>query len=471
MNNIKQRAAIYCRVSTAEQVDGFSLSEQERICKEYCERMNYKVVGVFVDGGKSGKNLDRYEFKKMFECIENDEIDVIIVYKLDRLSRKLRDVVEFVEDTLDVKKINLISTSEGFDLKTPNGRLMLYMLASFAENERKNIVDRSKVGKLAAAEAGRSNGGSYIATGYKTKNGFYVVDEAEAETVKLIFNMFLDGYNYTQIANYLSNKFGKFWYSTTIQNIITNSFYIGKMKYGGKYYQGNYETFIDKSTFDKAQIKAKKISQGYNSRSRSKFACLCSGLVYCARCGSKYYTSTPAKNKDGSTRTYMYCYRRNKAYKQYQRDGIQCDNIGLRAEYINRIVLDEILKINIDVETIKKENKKVNEKLILEKNIKSNEEKIEKLIDLFANDTIPIDVLNKKIESLQNETEKLKSNLKDLEDDKTLLEKKEVVNFINKDDIQEILKGDDMNKQRPIVEYLIDRIEVDGENVNIYWNF
>jgi len=140
-------AVIYARVSSSSQVNGYSLDEQVRICKDACRRMRWKVKYVFKENC-SGASVERPEFQRMLEKAWNGEFDVLVFWKLDRFARSLADVVN-VEKELGECGVSLYGVTDNIDTTTPAGRFVFRTLASAAELERELIRERSKMGMRA----------------------------------------------------------------------------------------------------------------------------------------------------------------------------------------------------------------------------------------------------------------------------------------------------------------------------------
>lgn len=154
----KQRAAVYARVSTAEQVDGTSLSTQVERCRAYIESQGWALAGEYVDEGVSGAKASRPALERLLALLRSGGLDVVVVAKLDRLGRSLRNLVTLLGE-LDDKRLRLVSVTESFDSATPSGRLQRNMLGSFAEYDREQIRERTTSGVIATAREGHWPGG------------------------------------------------------------------------------------------------------------------------------------------------------------------------------------------------------------------------------------------------------------------------------------------------------------------------
>lgn len=233
-----KKAAVYTRVSTNEQAnEGYSIEEQERMCKAAIVSKGWEYIGTFTDPGISGRTMNRPGLQDMIAKIKNKEIDAVVIYKLDRLSRKQRDTMTIIEDVFLKNDIILISLSETLDTSTPWGRAMIGVLSSFNQMESENIQMRTEMGRKAKASQGGYAGGK-PPIGYRVENGNLVVVPEEAEIVRLVFQLRKDGGTLMGIAGELNKlgyrtKKGLEFKHSAVQTILNNEeTYRGAYKYG-----------------------------------------------------------------------------------------------------------------------------------------------------------------------------------------------------------------------------------------------
>lgn len=232
-NNIHM-IALYCRVSTDEQArEGVSLSEQQARLKAYCRAMGWNTdVTIFVDDGYSAKNIDRLKLNELIEAVKNGEVSKIMVTKLDRISRKLLDLLNLI-DLFQEHHVSFNSISESFDTNTPSGRLTLQVLGAVAEFERERIRERVFENMYHAASNGKWLTQSPY--GYKLVEKELAIAKKEAEIVKRVFNLYLErGLGYYAIAKQLNEagiptKFKKEWSIRAIKLMLTNPVYKGTL--------------------------------------------------------------------------------------------------------------------------------------------------------------------------------------------------------------------------------------------------
>jgi DNA invertase Pin-like site-specific DNA recombinase len=153
-----RRASIYCRVSTAEQVDGTSLDTQRAACANYCAARGWDVTGVYIDDGVSGAARSRPALNALNRSVREHDTDVVVIAKLDRLGRTMRGLIEWISGW-DDHGVSLVSVSEAFDSSPPVTRMMRNLLATFAEFERDRITERTSEGRDATVTIGGCPGG------------------------------------------------------------------------------------------------------------------------------------------------------------------------------------------------------------------------------------------------------------------------------------------------------------------------
>ena len=139
--------AIYIRVSTeAQREEGYSIEAQTEALTAYCTAKGWKTYELYIDGGYSGSSLERPAIQRLIHHVKNSRIERVLVYKLDRLSRSQKDTLYLIEDILNPHEVLCISLNESMDTGSPMGRLMLGILSAFAQLERENIRERTRMG-------------------------------------------------------------------------------------------------------------------------------------------------------------------------------------------------------------------------------------------------------------------------------------------------------------------------------------
>jgi len=249
--NLPKKSIFYARVSSEGQVDNTSIDTQLDRGKAYAISQGWTLDRIFIDGGESGKNTDRTHFQEMVSYIKENPVDVLLTFKLDRLSRNLKDILVLIDDNLNPKGIALQSVTENFSTQSAEGRLFLQMLGSFAEFERKRINERTMSGKTATASKGGWNGG-HTPYGYqRIENSQYDFDiqPEEARTVEQVFKLYSQGNGYLKIKNIT----GCSLCVRAIAGMISNPFYTGKVRFGGIVESNNHQGIVSEKLFNKCQ--------------------------------------------------------------------------------------------------------------------------------------------------------------------------------------------------------------------------
>lgn len=329
----KIRCAIYARKSPYHNVNIqiSSLETQCEDCRNYLllhKSEGYTEKGVYVDDKFSGKDTDRPSFQKLMEDINNNKIDIIVVHKLDRLSRSLSDFVKIM-DFLKSKKVEFVSVSQHFDTNTSTGKLMMNILCSFAEFERSITIERQLDKIRIAKEKGYWLGGK-TPLGYKTRNKKLIIDNKEAEIVRFIFHYVADGGSITQLVPLLINRYGQFRTHITkgwIYTVLKKQVYIGKVTHYDNIYEGKHRPIIGKTLFEKVASILNSRKPDIKERHDNDF--LLRGLVQCKYCGSMM-RCTYGKKK-GKVYFYYHCPSNGTGVKRCY------------AKYISQIKLEQVL--------------------------------------------------------------------------------------------------------------------------------
>lgn len=323
----QMRAAIYVRVSTEEQRNGFSLEAQETLVKEYARQKGYEVypTAIYIDGGYSGKNFNRPEIQRLLRDVREDKYDAVISWKVDRISRSNKDVLTFIDHELHSRGAKLLITTCDIDSSTTNGYMFISLLGTFAEYERTVIIERVNSGMTKRAEKGLYNGGKIL--GYDAVDKELVINEQESALVQKIFELRSEGKGYKSIVNiingqdYKTKNNNKFTV-TAIRDILHRKAYIGQIKWGemrnwdtkrrsGKttpiLAEGSHNAIIHKDLWDKVQEvnKVQKEKQIYTSNFKGEF--FLAGVLRCPECGAGTVMSKRRKRDGSGYHLYYMC--------------------------------------------------------------------------------------------------------------------------------------------------------------------
>jgi len=202
------RVSIYIRVSTEDQArEGYSLEVQREYLESFAEREGYEIFKIYHDDGISGYSSERPALKALLKDAEQKKFDLVLVHKIDRFSRRLKDLLDLVE-RLESYGIGFKSATEPFDTTTSAGKLMFQQLGSFAEFERNRIAERVFPGMVKGIQKGNWQGARYAPFGYayNKEKKLLEVDEREANIVKMIYTIYLAGKSIQDIAEYFDKR-------------------------------------------------------------------------------------------------------------------------------------------------------------------------------------------------------------------------------------------------------------------------
>lgn len=450
--------AIYCRVSTEEQSEnGYSIDEQERLLEEWCKKMGYVIYKCYSDRGISGKNIkDRPALKELLSDAKAGKFDMVISWKINRVSRKLEDVLKIV-NILEKNNITFKSYSEPFETDTPAGRMQFQMMALIGEFERGTIAQNVKMGMIAKAKSRNWCGGRVL--GYdlvpnnspeeekKGKNKLEI-NEKEAEIVRFIFNEYSKGKGYKAITNQINKlgyktKKGNNFSVGSIRDILTNPVYIGEIRYNVRQnwsekrrrninpnpirVKGKHEAIIDRELWDKVQLilesKKGKPSRIYDGEYPL------TGILRCPKCGAGMVISRTTNTlADGTKkRIAYYCCGnwKNKGTSVCNSNTIRVDKAN---EYvfkkIEELVSNEAM-IKAVVKNINKERKdkvKPAKRLLgdIDKELEKLDKRKRKIFEAYEDDILTKEEfqtrkneLNEKIRTLEEEKKPLLNTISD----------------------------------------------------------
>jgi len=273
----RQRCAIYTRKSTEHNLDleFNSLDAQREACEAYIKSQAHEgwrlIPDHFDDGGLSGASLNRPSLQRLLDDVRDGKIDIILVYKVDRLTRSLADFAKLVE-LFDLHGVSFVSITQSFNTTSSMGRLTLNVLLSFAQFEREVIGERVR-DKIAASKRKGLWVGGPVPLGYTTEDKKLVVASAEAKIVRLIFALYLEADSIASLAEVLEHKKirtkirplsggktrggGPFGVGA-LAHLLRNRFYVGEIDYRGEIHAGEHEAILDRTLFDKVQEKLTK---------------------------------------------------------------------------------------------------------------------------------------------------------------------------------------------------------------------
>lgn len=406
----RTKCYIYIRVSTAMQVDGYSLEAQKDRLTKFAEFQDMEVVREYCDAGKSGKSITgRPEFTQMLQDVADDKdgVEYILVFKLSRFGRNAADVLNSLQYIQDFG-VNLICVEDGIDSSKDSGKLTITVLSAVAEIERENILVQTMEGRKQKAREGKWNGGQ-APFGYTldSKKGMLLVNPDEAEIVKIIFNKFVnEGLGADSISNYL-NQHGyvktkyrshelNYFTRSLVRKILDNPVYIGKIAYGksstekikgtrDQYHrvrnddfllaEGLHEAIIDLDLWEGARAKREETGVKWVKTHSLEHEHILTGLLKCPVCGVGM-SGTVRRRKNKSTGEYKddFYYRCKHRKKINESDFCNCSLVLNQNELngeVERHIMDLVnnkdgrdfiirrMESRVDVSSLEKEREQL----------------------------------------------------------------------------------------------------------------
>lgn len=436
-------AGLYIRVSTEHQVkEGYSIEAQKRSLKKFAKNQNWNIFDIYADEGISGKNIEnRPEVKRLINDIKTKKIDVVLLYKFDRLTRDSRDTENIIE-LIQQFGIEVFTISGGnIDVSTATGRFTVRINGAVAQLEREQTIERVKFAFEQKVKEGYTLASRTTCYGYDRKKHEkeMTINKEEAFIVKKIFKMYVEGKNFTQIANFLNlekvpTKLSKIkekkqktirkdminiiWMPKTIKLILTNPTYIGKVRYhigkkDGFITEGKHKPIIPITLWNDVQNRIKKTKKISKTCIPKEDVYYC-GTLICGICGHKLTTSrTTRRKKDGSKVIY-------KSYRCVNREKKLCTCLGISHKKVEKAFLEYMDNIEelTGIEKVKitpDDDDNIKELESLKKSLQQTTTKKKQIMDLFMINELTHEQLkymtkelDKKIEALSSEIERLK---------------------------------------------------------------
>lgn len=347
----KLRCAIYTRKSTEEglEQDFNSLDAQREACEAYIKSQQHEgwilIEKQYNDGGFSGGNLERPALKELFKDIENNKIDIVVVYKVDRLTRSLLDFAKIVE-LFDSHEASFVSVTQNFNTTTSMGRLTLNILLSFAQFEREVTGERIR-DKIAASKKKGMWMGGRVPIGYKRKNKKLIIDKINAQKVKEIFHKYLEIKSVPKLKEYLienniKSNTDRNFEKGQLYHILENKVYIGKTVHKGNIYDGEHSAIINEKVFNSVQkLLLENSTECQNQKSSNS---LLVGKIF----DDKGNRMSPSHSK---TRNKKYRYYVSRAITKFNKE--KAGTVSkLPADEIEKFVIEEIKTYFSDIDKI-----------------------------------------------------------------------------------------------------------------------
>lgn len=344
-----KRCAVYCRVSSDERLDQSfnSIDAQREAGLAYISSQRAEgwvaVSDTYEDPGFSGGNMARPGLKRLLQDIQAGLIDIVVVYKIDRLSRSLADFARMV-DVFDQHQASFSSVTQQINSATSMGRLMLNVLLSFAQFEREVTGERIR-DKIAASKRKGLWMGGPVPLGYRVHERQLLIDEAQATTVRWIFKRYVESESTTQMVKELrergmTSKTGKPFAKTALYKILHNRVYLGEIKHKGEHFAGAHEALISQELWDQAHAlmardMRNRVRPDFNDSVKSQY--LLRGMLF-SEDGDLYLPMTARKANGKIYRYYVLNRKANSG-------ATVCDTPNQAANVVEPAVIDQVLSV------------------------------------------------------------------------------------------------------------------------------
>ena len=469
------RVGIYLRRSTDDEHQPYSIEAQEERLRSYIDSQPGWAIALRFSDDASGATTERDDLQRALSAARHGLIDVLLVYRVDRLSRNLRDTVTLLEE-LDQAGVVFRSATEPFDTATPMGRMLLQMLAMFAQFERDTIIDRVIAGMERKAAKGLWMGGNRP-FGYQVDraNWKLLVDEKEAPVVRLIFNLYVKERVGTRaIAKTLNERghrttTGGPWSGHQVLRVLDNRIYLGELTFREITVTDTHKPIIEAAQFAEAEKILTIRSDGHTHRAASDSDYYLTGRMRCPQCAKAMLGS----NAGGRNRTYRYytCHTRNR-YNRHE-----CDAPRLDADAVDYAVLtalagfyrdhqqliaDAVLKAQRSHRDARSEH--TAELSTIETELTLTDQAIDRYLGAFERGTLDDETLATRLEALRTKQKQLRQRQAELTeeiDHEPVMPARSSLRAVTRHIETIIETGDDLGR-KALIEALVAEVKITG---------
>ena len=468
-------AALYARVSTDTQAEkGFSIDGQLDKLHAHCNLNDIKSFKEYIDAGYSGASLERPYLQNLIADIKMGYVTTVIVYKLDRLSRKTKDTLYLIEEIFNKYNVKFISLTENIDTSTPSGKFFISILSSVAQLERENIRERMALGADKKAALGYKSRTPKILIGYDydKENKKYIVNDYEAMQVREIFEKYLNSEGIGNIYRYLhenhTTKYGPWKTAKQVSLILDNEAYIGRLRHRQAYKDSvNIPPIIDAVTFEKARE-----IRNYNKEHyyRQTSAYLLTGLIYCGECGARL-RGLPKYDR---TTFYYVCYSRTRISYPHMAKSNNCGLGFFRCDKTDEQVLNAVKSVVSNKKFFDKAKSTHSDSdyeqiEIIKKEIRRLNERASRIVELFIETGADKQNVIDKLSETNKQKENLETQLKSLI---AKLKPKTPISFEDAKSLVASLDSANLGEKRVILSKLINKILFyKNKDIKIEFNF
>ena len=472
MTENKKIAGIYVRVSTEEQSrEGFSLKEQEERLKEFCNFKRYEIYKVYKDAGVSAKNDKRPAYQEMMSDVKNNNINVIVAFKLDRLTRSVYDIEKLMK-TVNDYECDIDCMADESNTTTSNGRMVMRIMTSVSQNEIEKCSERTKFGMVGAIKSGHIPNRTPL--GFKRSDKKLVPDLITKDVIVRVFDLYLEGKSHQTIANIYNKEkvLGRTnWYDSTIQKILANELYKGDFVNGKRtkhptYYENVVDPIVSKEKWESCQYQKQRNARHYERTATYLFT----NKLKCSKCGC--FLGGSATTKPNGKKYYYYKCEHCKTY--FNESDIETNLFVL----MNDLVKEDELLNNYYTPFIKSKLK--NTQIDFDKQIKELDKQMDRIKTAYIKGILKIDDFDKDIKHIEFQRQDLLKKQKEqkqyenlsftIDDLLILQDEQEVDNFVNPENyLKNFDKWDKLEKseQQRIIGKYIDNITIEKKDDSI----
>lgn len=471
------RVAGYIRVSTEEQAkEGYSLDAQRDKLINFCKSQDWTLVEIYVEEGKSAKDMNRPELQRLLTDAKAGKYDIVLVYRLDRLTRSVMDLYELLQ-TFEEYNVKFKSVTEVYDTTTAMGKLFITIVAALAQWERENLSERVRFGMEELVRSGKWPGGP-VPFGYRWDGSTMHIVEEEARILRELRRIYMSGEGFGSTAKKLNSRGllrrGQTWSAQSVWYVLDNPIYAGKIRYGEKKKNGKYasrkkESLVDVIWADtyfptiytweeyqehRDRMKRKEFF-GYSKKREYWFT----GVIRCARCGATLIGRPHTKKKkDGTTSTVYFYMCSNRSLRK------GCNLPLLRQSVAEKLIMQYIEQIKLDQSEISTALEAQNnidiqaESDQLQKELKTIAERRKKWQYMFAEDLISAEDLRERRKEEDERERLIKERLMELRSQETGVNKDVMTKLIELPDLWQVLDDTD---RRELMQTIFKRIVID----------
>lgn len=443
----------YMRVSTEKQAEeGNGLESQKRDIENYCRRNELIVTDWYIDDGYTGANMNRPELQRLISDCGNKKVKCVVAFKLDRISRSMIDGLYMIERIFQPNNVIFKCVHDSVSYNSPMEQAYTQMMAVFAQLDKNTMMLRMRGGMLERVKQGYWMGGGNLpyCYSYSKEQGILIPIPERAEQARKALELFISGYSDVKIKEICGFKGERIVY-----NVLTSVINIGMIPYKGEVYQGKHEPIFDKDKFNLG-LELRK------SRRSAKSFCktepnLLTGLCYCGVCGCamRYQKWTNGKHK-------IYCMSRNKSMSYLPNYNANCNNSLEWADYIEKQVEEEILKISLDLSSYKPKEKATKLE-IMQSQLDKEKTKLKRLYELYADGN---DTVLSMIKELEAQIKEMKANIAAESKNTANMQKTEFV-YENIKKLADVWDNIDKKQKNMILKSIIKKIVIVNGNIEI----